>query len=96
MLTATLLNYVFSLGGLICWVIVVVAMFRSGAPVWSRILAIVLPPWAFIWGWSTTPVFASPPHRMPTGLGRVMIVWTACMVGAFISGFVAAPYLIEG
>ncbi|HMB70413.1 MAG TPA: hypothetical protein VKU85_13940 [bacterium] len=87
MVMATLLNYLFSLGGLVCWILVIVGMFRLDEAVWKRILAILFPPWAFVWGWM---------RREPAGLGKVMIVWTVCLAGAAISGLVAAPYLAAG
>ncbi|HEY0010253.1 MAG TPA: hypothetical protein VGB55_16130 [Tepidisphaeraceae bacterium] len=75
------LAIVASIGSLICWVIVLAAIFRAGQ-MWQGIVGIICGLFAFVWGWMQV-------DRL--GIRTVMIFWTIFSLAAIgLSAFVAS------
>ncbi len=70
-----------AIGGLVCWIIVLIKMFQQAGVV-HGIIGIICGLWAFIWGWM---------NATPANIRNVMIAWTVFVilsfVGAGMSGF---------
>lgn len=69
------LHYVTGLGMLICWIIVLINMFK--ASVLHGILGLICGLWAFIWGWM----------HASGSLRNVMLIWTILLVLSLVLGF---------
>jgi hypothetical protein len=69
------LHYVTGLGMLICWIIVLIHMFK--ASVLHGILGLICGLWAFIWGWM----------HAAGGLRNVMVIWTILLLLSLVLGF---------
>ena len=72
---ATSISSIIGLGALVCWIMVLIRMFKSG--VLTGILGLVCGLYAFIWGWL----------HSGEGLRNVMIIWTILIIAAVVSGF---------
>ncbi len=72
---ATSISSIIGLGALVCWIMVLIRMFKSG--VLTGILGLVCGLYAFIWGWL----------HSGEGLRNVMIIWTILIIAAIASGF---------
>jgi hypothetical protein len=70
------ISSIIGLGCLVCWIIVLIQMFKSG--VLTGILGLICGLYAFIWGWL----------HAGGGLRNVMLIWTILLIAAIISGFV--------
>jgi hypothetical protein len=66
----SLLSIAAGLGSLVCWIIVLIRMFKS-AGVLQGIIGIICAIWAFIWGWMNVG---------PQNLRNVMLIWSVCIV----------------
>jgi hypothetical protein len=69
------LHYVTGLGMLICWIIVLIHMFK--ASVLHGILGLICGLWAFIWGWM----------HAAGSLRNVMLIWTILLLLSLVLGF---------
>ena len=58
------------LGSLVCWIIVLISVFKS-AGVLQGIIGIICALWAFIWGWMNVG---------PQNLRNVMLIWSVCIL----------------
>jgi len=69
-----------ALGSLVCWIIVLVKMFKTESSPVPGILGIICNLWAYIWGWM---------HSTTADLKKIMLLWTVaivvCIVGAMMS-----------
>lgn len=65
-----------ALGMLICWIIVLIRMFKDAGPV-QGIIGIICSIWAFIWGWMNS-------GRL--GIRNIMLIWTVLLVLYLILG----------
>ena len=72
---ATSISSIIGLGALVCWIMVLIRMFKAG--VLTGILGLVCGLYAFIWGWL----------HSGEGLRNVMIIWTILIIAAIASGF---------
>jgi hypothetical protein len=72
---ATSISSIIGLGCLVCWIIVLIRMFKSG--VLTGILGLICGLYAFIWGWM----------HSGEGLRNVMLIWTILLIAAIFSGF---------
>ena len=70
------LSYIAGAVSVVCWIIVLIRMFRES--VLKGILGLICGLYAFIWGW------------MNSGLlfRNIMLIWTAAIVLGIVSGFV--------
>lgn len=68
-----------ALGSLICWIIVLVKMFKTESSPVPGILGIICSLWAFIWGWL---------NSTKADLKKIMLLWTVaiivCVLGAMM------------
>jgi hypothetical protein len=71
----TILYYVVGLGSLICWILVLVRMFKES--VLKGLLGLICGLYAFIWGWMNAG----------TGLRNIMLIWTVLIILAIILGY---------
>lgn len=71
-----ILAIIASVGSLVCWIITLIAMFKSDK-ILPAILGIVCPLWAYIWGWM---------NKEKLGKSNLMLIWTACWVVGAITG----------
>jgi hypothetical protein len=70
-----IVSYVFALGSLICFIIVLVKLFQQkGAG--HGILGLICGLYTFIWGWMNATTL---------NIKNVMIGWSACIVGQIIA-----------
>ena len=58
-----------SIGSVICWIIVLIKMFKNEKPL-IGVLGILCGLWAFIWGWMKSSSL---------GLKKTMMIWSACI-----------------
>ena len=68
------------LGSLICWIMVLIKMFKEAGPL-HGILGIICGLYAFIWGWMKSTEL---------NLKNVMLAWTACFVLQIILQIISA------
>jgi len=68
---------VVGIGSLICWILVIVKIFQSGA-IGLGICAIICPLFAFIYGWVKVDEF---------GIKNVMIAWSVCILLNLVMNF---------
>lgn len=73
----SILSYVAGLACVICWIMVLIQMFKEGAL--KGILGIICGLYAFIWGWMNTG----------KGLKNIMLIWTLAIVLSLIGGYMA-------
>ena len=73
------LTVLFALGAFVCWIIVLVAIFKSGDTLYG-VAGIFCGIVAFFYGWSKAD---------DLGVKPVMIAWTGCVV-AYVISIVAA------
>jgi hypothetical protein len=69
------LSYAAGLGMFICWIIVLINMFKTS--VVQGILGLICGLWAFIWGWM----------HASGSLRNVMLIWTILLVASLVLGF---------
>jgi len=78
------------IGSIICWIIVLIKMFKNEKPL-IGVLGIFCGLWAFIWGWMKASTL---------GLKKTMLIWSACIgltiVGQVISGMAVAGQIESG
>jgi hypothetical protein len=72
----SILSIVGGIGSLVCWIIVLIRMFKT-AGVLQGIIGIICALWAFIWGWINSGA---------QNLRNVMLAWTGCIVLSVIGG----------
>jgi hypothetical protein len=77
---ATVLSVVFGIGSLVCFIAVVVAMFREGETIWGILSLLgvccgVGALLAFVMGWLNSGSW---------GIQNVMWIWTICFVGGIV------------
>ena len=82
-LLSLLVAVVVGIGSLICWVMVLIQMFKTQGPL-HGILGIICGLYAFIWGWMK----AKELH-----LSTIMMAWTACIVLAILVNVLATAML---
>jgi hypothetical protein len=70
-----ILQYVVGLGCLICWIIVLIRMFKES--VLKGLLGLICGLYAFIWGWMNSGA----------GLRNVMLIWTILLLLAIVVGY---------
>lgn len=77
------LSYIAGAISVVCWIIVLIRMFKESAL--KGILGLICGLYAFIWGWMNSGA----------GLKNVMLIWTLAIVlgvvGGAIGGFSAFP-----
>ena len=71
------LSYVTGLVCLVCWILVLVQMFKEGAL--KGVLGLLCGLYAFIWGWM---------NAGRGGLRNVMLVWTIALLVGIVGGYV--------
>lgn len=69
------LSYVAGLGMFICWIFVLIQMFKTS--VVQGIIGLICGLWAFIWGWM----------HATGNLRTVMLVWTILLIVSIVLGF---------
>ncbi len=69
------LHYVTGLGMFICWIFVLIQMFKTS--VVQGILGLICGLWAFIWGWM----------HATGSLRNVMLIWTILLIVSIVLGF---------
>jgi hypothetical protein len=62
------------LGSIVCWIIVLIRMFKEAGAV-HGIIGILCSLWAFIWGWMNSGKL---------GLRNIMIIWTLLIIAYVI------------
>ncbi|HEY0005048.1 MAG TPA: hypothetical protein VGB17_09580 [Pyrinomonadaceae bacterium] len=67
------------LGSLVCWIMVLIRMFKDAGAV-QGIIGLICSLWAFIWGWMNA-------GRL--GIKNIMLAWTALLVLYLILMFAA-------
>ncbi len=72
----SILSLVAGIGSLVCWIIVLIRMFKT-AGVLQGILGIICAIWAFVWGWMNVG---------PQNLRNVMLAWTVCIFISILGG----------
>jgi len=75
-----LLLVLLGLGSLICWIMVLIKMFKEAGPL-HGILGIICGLYAFIWGWM---------KATELNLKNVMLAWTGCFLGSIIVQIISA------
>jgi hypothetical protein len=70
------LSYLFSLGSLICGIMVLIKLFQQKG-VLHGILGIICMLYTFIWGWIESGKL---------GIKNIMLIWTACIILSAILG----------
>lgn len=71
----SILSYVAGLASVICWIMVLIRMFKEGAV--KGILGLICGLYAFIWGWMNAGA----------GLKNIMLIWTAAIVVGMLGGY---------
>lgn len=79
-----ILSYVSGLACVICWIMVLVQMFKEGAV--KGILGLICGLYAFIWGWMNTA----------RGLKNIMLIWTLAIVVGIIGGAMGGVAAFQG
>ncbi len=78
-----ILSYIAGAISVVCWIIVLIRMFKESAL--KGILGLICGLYAFIWGWMNSGA----------GLKNIMLLWTLAIVlgivGGAIGGFAAFP-----
>ena len=74
-----ILALLFLLGSIICWILVLIRMFKDAGAL-QGIIGLLCSLWAFIWGWMNS-------SRL--GIRNIMIAWTALLVLYLILMFAA-------
>jgi hypothetical protein len=69
------LHYVTGLGMFICWIFVLIQMFKTS--VVQGIIGLICGLWAFIWGWM----------HAAGNLRTVMLIWTILLIVSLVLGF---------
>ena len=80
-----ILGQIASLASLICWIIVLISMFKADK-ILPAILGIICPLWAFIWGWM---------NRNSIPQKNIMLYWTVAIIIGAIGGGIAANSVIS-
>jgi hypothetical protein len=75
-----LLALVAGIGSIICWIIILIEMFKRENVVLG-ILGIICGLWAFIWGWMNLPKH---------GKRQIMQIWTACILAGIVLNVLSA------
>ena len=65
------------LGSLVCWIMVLVKMFKTEQSPLQGIIGIFCSLWAYIWGWM---------NSTKLGIKNIMLIWTAAIISAAIGG----------
>ena len=77
------LSYIAAAASVICWIIVLIQMFKQS--VGKGIIGLICGLYAFIWGWMNSTLVPK----------NIMLIWTAAIVlgiiGGAIGGFAAMP-----
>lgn len=71
-----MLSYAAGLVCLICWILVLVQMFRDG--VLKGVLGLICGLYAFIWGWMNSG---------RAGMKNIMLLWTIAMLIGIVGGY---------
>ena len=74
-----ILGMVAGLGTIVCWIIILIEMFKRDSVI-SGIIGIICGLWAFIWGWQKVNEH---------GKKQIMQVWTACIIVGIICNVLA-------
>ena len=78
-----ILSYIAAAISVVCWIIVLIRMFKESAV--KGILGLICGLYAFIWGWMNSSA----------GLKNIMLLWTLAIIlgviGGAIGGFSAIP-----
>jgi hypothetical protein len=69
------LSYATGLGMFICWIFVLIQMFKTS--VVQGIVGLICGLWAFIWGWM----------HATGSLRNVMLIWTILLIVSIVLGF---------
>lgn len=69
------LSYACGLGMFICWIFVLIQMFKTS--VVQGIIGLICGLWAFIWGWM----------HAAGSLRNVMLIWTILLIVSIVLGF---------
>lgn len=75
-----ILGILFGIGSLICWIMVLIPLFKEKGPL-HGILGILCGLYPFIWGWI---------HATRLNIKTIMLVWTICFVGSIAVNSMAA------
>lgn len=79
-----LLAYLASAISLVCWIIVLIRMFKESAL--KGILGLICALYAFIWGWMNAG----------SGLKNIMLLWTLAIVIGMVSGAMGGFAAFQG
>ena len=78
-----ILSYIAAAVSVVCWIIVLIRMFKESAV--KGIIGLICGLYAFIWGWMNSSA----------GLKNIMLLWTLAIIlgviGGAIGGFAAIP-----
>jgi len=70
------------LGSIVCWIIVLIRMFKEAGVV-HGIIGILCSLWAFIWGWMNAGKY---------GLRNIMLIWTVLIIAYVILGYLSGGF----
>ena len=70
------------LGLIVCWIIVLIRMFKEAGVV-HGIIGILCSLWAFIWGWMNASKY---------GLRNIMLIWTVLIIAYLILGYLSGGF----
>ena len=72
-----------SIGSLVCWIMVLVAIFKANQ-IWQGVVGIICPLFAFIWGWM---------QATPLGIRKVMQIWTVLIIAGIVLNLAAGAMI---
>jgi hypothetical protein len=88
-MSAIVLGYILAgvagVGSLVCWVVILIQMFKNEKPL-IGIIGVLCGPWAFIWGWM---------NAAKLGIKNTMLIWSACIVVQMIGIGIATTAVIS-
>lgn len=70
------------LGLIVCWIIVLIRMFKEAGVV-HGIIGILCSLYAFIWGWMNSSKY---------GLRNIMLIWTVLLIAYLVLGFAGGGF----
>jgi hypothetical protein len=70
------------LGSIVCWIIVLIRMFKEAGVV-HGIIGILCSLYAFIWGWMNAGKY---------GLRNIMLIWTVLIIAYIILGYLSGGF----
>lgn len=81
-----ILIFIAGLTSFVCWIMVLIKMFKTESSPLMGIIGIICNLWAFIWGWM---------NAGKLGIKNLMLIWTAAIVLTAVAYALVLPGALE-